>query len=287
MCKKCPYDCFTCDSNGNCQSCNATTDFRELNSTTKRCVAVQGYFDAKVTVASKCNQSCILCTALTNCSLCQDSYFLTPEKLCASFCPARYYADVPTKTCKQCLYDCYTCASDKACLSCNETTDFRTFDKATSRCVPIAGYYESVVRVSAKCSISNCRKCLSPTHCTLCAKDFVLLSNFTCGVGCPNGTYADEQTSKCTACPTKCLTCSSATICTSCVSGAYFGLDKMCYFGCPLRSFPDDNTKLCLNCSYYCYTCQYLGRCLSCNSTSDFRAMNSSTGRCDPIDGYY
>ena len=32
-CQPCPYDCYTCDSNGSCISCNSSTDHRFLNGT--------------------------------------------------------------------------------------------------------------------------------------------------------------------------------------------------------------------------------------------------------------
>jgi len=45
---------------------------------------------------------------------------------------------------------------------------------------------------------------------------------------------------------------------------------------------------LCLNCiSYDCYKCISNGSCTICNSTGDFRTLNVSTTRCDPIDGYF
>ena len=42
-CIKCPYDCLTCDANSNCLTC-APSNFRVLNSNTKRCIPMQGYF---------------------------------------------------------------------------------------------------------------------------------------------------------------------------------------------------------------------------------------------------
>lgn len=43
-CDSCPYDCYTCSQGGSCLSCNATTDFRQLNSTTSRCIPEVGYY---------------------------------------------------------------------------------------------------------------------------------------------------------------------------------------------------------------------------------------------------
>lgn len=41
-CMRCPYDCYTCSSNGNCLSCNGTTDYRTLSN--GRCIPLPGYF---------------------------------------------------------------------------------------------------------------------------------------------------------------------------------------------------------------------------------------------------
>lgn len=60
-CTVCPYDCYTCDMNNNCLSCNTQTDYRYLNSTLQRCVSLQGYFDNNITVSVKCPIGCSSC----------------------------------------------------------------------------------------------------------------------------------------------------------------------------------------------------------------------------------
>jgi len=42
-CLNCPYDCYTCDTSSNCLSCRGT-DFRKLNTTSKRCLPLDGYY---------------------------------------------------------------------------------------------------------------------------------------------------------------------------------------------------------------------------------------------------
>lgn len=53
-CKLCSYDCYTCNPNGTCLTCNPTIDYRILDSGSNRCVAMKGYFDNLTTIARKC-----------------------------------------------------------------------------------------------------------------------------------------------------------------------------------------------------------------------------------------
>jgi len=64
ICANCTYDCYTCDSTG-CLSCNATTDFRQLNSSSRRCVPLKGYFESNSTTSTACPAVCSACTSLT------------------------------------------------------------------------------------------------------------------------------------------------------------------------------------------------------------------------------
>ena len=57
---------------------------------------------------------------------------------------------------------------------------------------------------------------------------------------------------------------------------------------CPVRYYRSTTTFNCESCPYDCYTCDSSTLlCLTCNSSVDHRIFNSSTGRCDPISGYY
>lgn len=55
-CKRCPYDCYTCSSNGDCLSCSSTIDFRQLSGV--RCVPISGYYESNETIAFKCPLGC-------------------------------------------------------------------------------------------------------------------------------------------------------------------------------------------------------------------------------------
>jgi len=209
-------------------TCNLTSDFRVLNVSTQRCQAMQGYFDNLITVAVPCNSSCVYCMNLTFCTQCQDGYFFTKDNLCSAQCEVRYFAEVPTKTCKSCLFDCYTCKNSQACLSCNQTTDFRILNANTSRCVPLPGYYDNSTTVSVQCPVV-CNECSSAKVCSACSNSNYLRFDNYCYARCLTGTFADNFARKCLSCPSKCLSCLSAAVCTECVVGAFLRIDKLCY----------------------------------------------------------
>ena len=83
-CNRCPFDCYTCDSSGNCLSCNSSVDFRQLSN--NRCVPLAGYYQTGQEVAGKCPSICSSCSSLTSCSGCLSGYHLRGSR-CESDCP--------------------------------------------------------------------------------------------------------------------------------------------------------------------------------------------------------
>ena len=72
-CKRCPFDCYTCISNGDCLSCDSA-DFRYLSGV--RCIPNSGYYESGQQMAGKCSSGCLSCTSLSNCSGCSSGYSL-------------------------------------------------------------------------------------------------------------------------------------------------------------------------------------------------------------------
>jgi cysteine-rich repeat protein len=69
----------------------------------------------------------------------------------------------------------------------------------------------------------------------------------------------------------------------------YMLATDICYDICPARYY-GDSQFLCQPCplsSYDCYQCNSSGLCTTCSNSTDFRVMNSSTNRCNPMPGYY
>jgi hypothetical protein len=79
-CSACPPDCYTCNDQQVCLSCNATTDFRELSG--YRCVPIAGYYESGVTVAAQCPTGCSACYAPSYCTACSPGYYLAGNAQC-------------------------------------------------------------------------------------------------------------------------------------------------------------------------------------------------------------
>jgi hypothetical protein len=67
-CQPCLYDCASCANNTACFSCNATTNYRQLDPATKRCLPLPGYYDDGTNniVAMPCSSPCSTCTGSAN-----------------------------------------------------------------------------------------------------------------------------------------------------------------------------------------------------------------------------
>jgi proprotein convertase subtilisin/kexin type 5 len=142
-CQPCAYDCLYCNSTA-CFSCDATTDFRQLNLTSGRCDPLPGYFESNVAISTPCSAGCATCQSLALCLSCQPSNYMLNSR-CVSACPARFFPNTASQACQGCPFDCLTCNSVGACLSCDSTTDHRQLNAGTGRCDPQTGYYQSAV----------------------------------------------------------------------------------------------------------------------------------------------
>ena len=114
-------------------------DFREYDSTLKRCVPLIGYFDNQTTVCAKCSIGCQSCITDSYCQNCSTNYYLNPDSMCRVSCPPRFISNTLTNKCDPCPYQCYTCDNQNKCLSCNGTTDFRVL--SGNNCLPMPGYF--------------------------------------------------------------------------------------------------------------------------------------------------
>lgn len=62
ICMTCPYDCYQCSLSGTCTACSAAIDYRQLNSSSGRCVAMDGYYDDGInSTAQPCSSDCLHC----------------------------------------------------------------------------------------------------------------------------------------------------------------------------------------------------------------------------------
>ena len=79
-CQNCPYDCLACSSDQTCLSCSSS-DYRQLDLSTNRCIPISMYFDNRTTVCVACPANCLVCKSLALCTVCVTGAFMI-GKLC-------------------------------------------------------------------------------------------------------------------------------------------------------------------------------------------------------------
>lgn len=155
---------------------------------------------------------------------------------------------------------------------------------STSKCVPFSGYFDNLTAVSVKCPLA-CLTCSSITVCSSCSTSYFLRPDHSCQSSCEDGYFPDNSTNICQNCPSNCSRCSSSLSCSACNANYYLTQDK-CPMDCPLRYFPNITSRNCDRCPYDCLTCGNNLTYISC-SPEDLRVFNSTTGRCQPMAGYF
>lgn len=106
-CEICLYDCFQCTNATACSTCDNTTDFRQMNATTKRCSPLPGYYDDGLNkaIALACIANCNNCTTSTNCFGCAVPYYIS--------------AGTCIVNCSQAIGNCSTCSVSLATVLCD------------------------------------------------------------------------------------------------------------------------------------------------------------------------
>ena len=140
-CQQCPYDCFNCDKNGLCVTCDSLNDHRVMEPQSKRCVPMIGYYDDNQPTCLRCPKRCESCISYTLCTSCISGYSLFIDNLCYSSCPQRYLFS--GSSCVPCPYDCLSCDNRGNCLSCSYNIDHRILSSMRKRCLPLVGYYDN------------------------------------------------------------------------------------------------------------------------------------------------
>ena len=105
---------------------------------------------------------------------------------------------------------------------------------------------------------AHCLYCTSAAVCYYCDTNYyLLLSDNSCYLSCPDGFYKNAANRVCDVCPEGCLTCDSDIHCFNCVTHYYY----------------DSSLTLCFSCHQYCKACLGPGQdqCLSCYEPLYFR----------------
>lgn len=75
-CQDCPFDCETCNSEGECLTCSEQNQHRMIGNES-RCVPYVGYYQSNTRVAASCGPGCSRCTSVGVCTQCFQDYFLS------------------------------------------------------------------------------------------------------------------------------------------------------------------------------------------------------------------
>lgn len=181
-----------------------------------------GYFSNFITgLCEICHSSCLTCFGATSkdCTSCYKGYFLmtvAPDFSCVQACPASFWVDISSYTCKPCDSSCFSCdgSSSSDCLSC-----------MNGRYILSGVCYET-------CPYAT----------------FGDSSSMSCQAICPEFTYSDWSSRVCLSCHKKCLNCFSLeeNQCSQCFDG-YFLQDSSCVQTCSEEYFLDNDEKACIS----------------------------------------
>ena len=157
-------------------------------------------------------------------------------------CLDGYYDDNIQQTCPSCHYTCNTCVNSVQCLSCEATTNKRTFD-TNYLCKCLGRFYDDGAS-HQKClpCVYTCLTCSgSSITCTTCnATAYRELVSINCN--CVQR-YYDNLKEECLPCHYTCLTCTSPLLCTSCSTSLSRAIDPTTGYCSCLPMFWDNGSK--------------------------------------------
>ena len=85
----------------------------------------------------------------------------------------------------------------------------------------------------------------------------------TCLLGCPDGSYPNNEEAVCEPCVAPCLLCYNMYLCISCQTGIFY--NKVCVSECPEGTIHDTAANTCALCTANCLTCSTLtSNCTGC-----------------------
>ena len=311
------YACTTCIAGTytDCKSCSYPAFLYPYNGGDCRAPCPDGFWGSigPPRLCLPCYSSgvspytCKTCNGGTNshCLTCYTGTFLYGGQ-CINPCPAGYWGDTSTNTCKLCHnsastpYTCKTCIgpANYECASC-DSPRFLYSGKCLDSC-PIGYWGDTSTNACKPCYTStsstspfSCRSCdnTGSSHCLSCTANSYLYPNThgQCLASCPAGYWGDTTTWKCQPCysnpsgdPVRkaCATCfgPSATSCLTCQTGTYyFSVDKTCLSTCPPGYYANglsNPNNLCVQCYQNNPPSSPDGTCLTCSGPNSNECLS-------------
>ncbi|CAD8151440.1 unnamed protein product [Paramecium pentaurelia] len=209
ICQKCNSNCYTCEQENICLSCDIQQN-RILN-TQQICICNLGYFENQVNQCQTCHYSCIYCNQsdeFNQCTSCPSSRIKSSDKMNVFECKCRKgYFDIGILECISCKpyknviasHPCYSQCGDQI-LQWNEECDDGNNDSRDG-CVDC--YYST-----DRCSPNICKKCYQG-YCIIC-----------------NDGYYLNKNNECERCSQSCITCINSS--KNCLQCRFLQADQTC-----------------------------------------------------------
>ncbi len=290
-CRSCHLSCLNCTGkeSDQCTACTGNYSLMEDG----HCIDHQPvlscehgeYFDREASRCIPCPVKCASCVSNSSCTLCEDSLYLTTDKLCVEKCPNRTVTNNKTHTCLDtlCSEHCLMCfgASSDSCTTCED--GMFLFE---SSCVASCPEHTFVSGNTCNHCNESCASCSGPStdNCISCSNGKFLHQN-ACLSSCPGGSVSVKD--QCAPCPVNCAECSSETACDVCNDGLLLLLsNKKCVKKCPEGFVENTAKKLCQPCGQNCIKCSDPNSCLTCAANFSRYIPNRSCMLHCPA-GYY
>ena len=285
-CITCPENCVNCSDNI-CLSCK--TGFIKMNdSASDPCTGTNGSNTTNNTNIT-CPANCSNCSSNTNCTFCNENFFL----------------NLTNGSCDTCPQNCFNC-SKSICDTC-KSGFFKLNNNTADPCTGSGN------ETNVTCPV-NCANCSNSTTCTLCKNEFFLANSscvtcpsnclncsnntcFSCKSGFRKLNVSDPCTGASVPCPVNCDNCTDGGSCSTCHSGFFLNASnnscEVCQTNCSNCSsknvclvctnntIPDKNGA-CVECGSNatdCLSCPNSSICTSCKNGSTL--VNSTCYKCD------
>lgn len=316
ICDPCSTGCLRCTNSGltactQCSNDSSTIYYLHIGATTcssTNCPDGQYISSSVPNYCQPCSSICVTCSVsaenCTSSNCAQNYYFLNNS--CLANCPDNYFNNLALRQCTQCTTGCQSCFSTglNSCTACqslvNGTKYYLQIGVNTCDLNCNQGEFKNSTTLKCVACRSACKTCTDSTTCQGCQSVDGLayfLTNNTCSVICPIGTYGEINNYQCTSCFAGCKTCYSSTQsdCYTCKNNGTHNFyliygTTICNLTCPDGTYQNSTSFLCLICSPLCKTCTTNSIfCTSCGLSSGGLPLFLENGTCiiNCASGYY
>eukprot|EP00930_Biecheleria_cincta_P069288 TRINITY_DN57040_c0_g1_i1.p1 TRINITY_DN57040_c0_g1~~TRINITY_DN57040_c0_g1_i1.p1 ORF type:complete len:3579 (-),score=472.83 TRINITY_DN57040_c0_g1_i1:116-10780(-) len=278
-CQLCHENCSSCNTFEECTDCRLGT-YRTPSSTCTD-VCPDNYYEngssATGNTCLECADNCHLCDSHSECTDCNNSFFLGRNGSCVEHCPDGDYevgTEIRGRECKQCADGVNRCLNYTFAVECADGLYLAPDATCVDKCPD--GYYElgdgDIGRTCPLCA-TNCSKCENATVCTECQHSKYLTPDLWCEDECPLGTFhfgTGTVGNMCKPCSKDCRDCTNGEFCVECMNNKYLNPNRSCTDYCPDNFFEqgeNETGRTCPSCEENCELCESATVCTQCNNS--------------------